>query len=365
MTALATGPGWAFMSYLVATLVLAVPLVPHIGSSLPNDLGDPLPNTWILWHNTTGLPFTEDWWNPSFFYPSTNVLAYSEHLFGISLISTPVYWLTGSPTAAHNIAFLSTFPLSGLAAYMPCFELTRRRDTSWLAGLAFAFAPYRMDQLAHVQVLASYWMPLGLFALHRYYRDPRIPWLALFGICTLMNGLTNGYFLLFYPPLILMWVLWFTPNEGWWRKVAAVAAAGALAVLVLLPSLLTYQRVHEQTGLARSNDETLLFSADVSGLLERPDPIGRLELSRCRASPRRAAVSRADRRRADRGRLVPRDMVTAQTRTWRSPDHQAQRRFRERRVYWGDRRSRPHRAVAGATTWRIPPPRACRPHARP
>ena len=167
------------------------------------------------------------------------------------------------------------------------------------------------------------------------------------------------------PPLILMWVLWFTPNEGWWHKVAAVAAAGELAVLVLLPPLLTYQRVHERTGLARSNDETLLFSADVSGLLERPDPIGRLELSRCRASPRRTAVSRADRRRADRGRLVPRDMVTAQTRTWRSPDHQAQRRFRDRRVYWGDRRSRPHRAVAGATTWRIPPPLACRPHARP
>ena len=45
VAALGAGPGWAFMSYLVATLVFAVPLVPHIVSSLPNDLGDPLPNT--------------------------------------------------------------------------------------------------------------------------------------------------------------------------------------------------------------------------------------------------------------------------------------------------------------------------------
>ena len=131
-----------------------------------------------------------------------------------------VFWLTGSPVVSYNVAFLLTFPLSGLAVYLLCFELTHRRDAAWLAGLAFAFAPYRMDQLAHLQVLASYWMPLGLFALHRYYRDPRLRWLALFGVSTLMTGLTNGYFLLFYPPLILFWVLWFTPNEGWWRKVA-------------------------------------------------------------------------------------------------------------------------------------------------
>ena len=127
-----------------------------------------------------------------------------------------------------------------------------------------------MDQLAHLQVLASYWMPLGLFALHRYYRDPRVRWLVLFGTCTLMNGLTNGYFLLFYPVLILLWVLWFTPIEGWWRKVGAVAATGALAVLILVPSLLTYQRVHEETGLGRSVGETLIFSADVSGVLSGP-----------------------------------------------------------------------------------------------
>ena len=260
----------AFISYLLITLVLAFPLVRNIGSSLPNDLGDPVLNTWILWWNTTGLPFTERWWNPPIFYPSTNILAYSEHLLGVSIISTPVFWLTGSPVVSYNVAFLLTFPLSGLAVYLLCFELTHRRDASWLAGLAFAFAPYRMDQLAHLQVLTSYWMPVGLFALHRYYRDPRLRWLALFGVSTLMTGLTNGYFLLFYPPLILFWVLWFTPNEGWWRKVGAVAVTGALAVLLLTPSLVTYQRVHDEIGLVRTPDEVRDFSADLSGLLSGP-----------------------------------------------------------------------------------------------
>ena len=258
------------MSYLLVTLVLAFPTVRDIAGSLPSDLGDPALNAWILWYNTTALPFTEQWWNPPIFYPAGNILAYSEHLFGISLISTPFYWLTGNAVVAYNITFLLTFPLSGLTAYVLCFELTQRRDASWLAGLAFAFAPYRMDHLPHVQVLASYWMPLGLFFLHRYYHVRGLRWLALFGVCTLMNGLSNGYYLLFYPPLILLWVLWFTPNERWWRQVGSVAAAGALGVLLLAPSLLTYLQVHEEIGLSRSPAEIRGFSADVSGLLSAP-----------------------------------------------------------------------------------------------
>ena len=76
------GPGLAFVSYLLATLVLAFPLLRDIGGSLTGDLGDPVLNSWILWWNTTAIPFTEAWWNPPVFYPSTNTLAYSEHLVG-------------------------------------------------------------------------------------------------------------------------------------------------------------------------------------------------------------------------------------------------------------------------------------------
>ena len=82
-----------------------------------------------------------------------------------------------------------------------------------------------MDQLAHIQVLAAFWMPLGLVALHRYNGDPRLRWLGLFALATLMQGLSNGYYLLFYPVLVGLWTLWFTPAERWWRQVAAVSAA--------------------------------------------------------------------------------------------------------------------------------------------
>ena len=259
--------GAAFTSYALLTALLARTLLGQFGTSIPSDPGDPVLNTWILWWNAVTVPFTDAWWNPPAFYPLEDVMAFSEHLLGLSVIATPVYWLTGNPVAAYNTVFLLTFPLSGLAGYWLCYELTRRRDAAWIAGLAFAFAPYRIDQVAHVQVLAAYWIPIGLAALHRYYRDARSRWLAVFAVAVLMQGLSNLYFLLFYPVLVILWVLWFTPNEGWWRKSLAIGAAGLVGVVPQVPLLLRYRTAHATLGLDRVEPEIAEFAADVSGLL--------------------------------------------------------------------------------------------------
>ena len=162
---------------------------------------------------------------------------------------------------------MSKKTLGRCTAYLLCLELIGRRDAAWIAGLAFGFAPYRMDHLSHIQVLTAYWIPLGLLALHRYYRDHGTRWLGVFGVAFLMIGLSNGYYLFFYPVMILLWMLWFTPNEGWWRKTAAISMSGIAAVLVLGPTLLRYQSAHEVVGFRRGQGEILEFSADVSGLL--------------------------------------------------------------------------------------------------
>ena len=283
--------GAAFASYALLTALLGRALLRRFGSSLPSDPGDPVLNTWILWWNAVTLPFTDAWWNAPAFYPLGNVIAFSEHLVGLSVIATPVIWLTGNPVVAYNTVFLLTFPLSGLAGYWLGHELTGRRDAAWIAGLAFAFAPYRIDQVAHVQVLAAYWMPVGLAALHRFYRDPRTRWLVLFAAAVLMQGLSNLYFLLFYPVLVILWILWFTPNEGWWRKNLAVGAAGLAGVLPQIPLLLRYRRVHETLGFDRLEPEITDFAADVSGLLS--------------ASPFLSVWGELDRFRWPEGQLFP------------------------------------------------------------
>ena len=264
-------PVWAWLSYLALTLVLTYPLVGRLSSALPSGLSDPLLNVWILWWNATVLPFSEAWWHAPLFYPTPDGAAFTEHLAGISVFATPIIWVTGSPVVAYNLAFLLSFSLSGLAAYLLCHQLTGRRDAAWVAGLAYGFCPYRIDQLSHLQVLSSYWMPLALLGLHRYLAEPRWRWLALFGLSSLWQGLSNGYYLLYFPILVVGWLGWFLPAAHRWKRLAAVGAAWVVSVLPLAPVLWKYQQVHDRFGFVRSVEEVRSFSADVTGLISAPE----------------------------------------------------------------------------------------------
>ena len=44
-----------------------------------------------------------------------------------------------------------------------------------------------------------------------------------------LQGLANGYFLLYIPTLLLLWVLWFVPLRDW-RALGAIALAGAIVI---------------------------------------------------------------------------------------------------------------------------------------
>ena len=103
--------------YVLLTVVLTWPLVLHPGSLVPNDLGDSLLNMWLLAWDARTVPLTAKWWNAPQFYPMPGVLAYSEHLLGLSIITTPVIAVTGNAVLAYNAAFFLSFPLCALGAY--------------------------------------------------------------------------------------------------------------------------------------------------------------------------------------------------------------------------------------------------------
>ena len=113
----------AAVIYFLLTVALTWPLVIHPGSLVPNDLGDPLLNTWILAWNARVAPLTAAWWNGPQFYPIAGTMAFSEHLLGLSIFATPIIILSGDPLVAYNAVFLLSFVLSGLAAYLLAFTI--------------------------------------------------------------------------------------------------------------------------------------------------------------------------------------------------------------------------------------------------
>jgi hypothetical protein len=257
--------------YAALTVALTWPLVLAPGRYVPNDLGDPLLNTYLIAWNARTVPLTQRWWNLPQFYPVEGVTAYSEHLLGLAPLTTPIVKLTGNPLLAYNAAFFLSFVLCGLAAHLLAYVVTRRHDVSVLAGLAFAFAPYRMSQIAHVQVLSAYWMPLALTGLHLYLRDRRARWLVVFAIAWLMQALTCGYYLFYLSALVGLWLTWFAVGRERWTAIGRVVGVWAVAALAMAPIAYGYLKYQRAYGLRRWPDEIEAFSADIASVLKASD----------------------------------------------------------------------------------------------
>ncbi|MEX1129095.1 MAG: hypothetical protein WEB50_11060 [Vicinamibacterales bacterium] len=254
--------------FFLLTIAWTWPLVTRLSSRIPHDVGDPLLNTWILWWNTQAVPFTEAWWSPPFFYPMAGAFALSEHLAGVALFTAPLHVLGVNALAAYNVALILSCWLSGFFAFLLGRRLTGSAWAGLLAGVAFGFAPYRASQLSHLQVLTAQWMPLALYAMHRYLDDRRRRWLVLFGAAWVIQALSNGYYLLFFPVLIALWLAWFVDWRRAPRRGLALAGTFAASSLLLVPTLLRYRAVHGALGLTRTREEMQGYSATFGSFIE-------------------------------------------------------------------------------------------------
>ncbi len=207
------------------------------------------------------MPFTEAWWNAPMMWPMAGAMTLSEHLVGLGLVATPLQLAGANPVTAYNVCFLLTFALSGFFAFLLGRRLTGSTFAGICAGIAFGFAPYRASQLAHIQVLSAQWMPLALLGLHAYLSTGARRWLVVFGIAWLIQALSNNYFLLFFPVLVVAWLAWFVDWRRAPRRGLAIVGAWVVASLPLLPVLLKYREVHEMLGLTRKVAEIRDYSA--------------------------------------------------------------------------------------------------------
>jgi hypothetical protein len=258
----------------VVTIVFTWPLVTGLTRDIPWDLGDSLLNSWILAWDADHLRrflsgdfgALRGFWDANIFYPERLTLAYSEHLIAQAIQILPVYAVTGNIILCYNLLFLSTFVLSGLGMYLFAREVTGSSRAAFVAGLLYAFAPYRVPQFSHLQVLSAQWMPFALYGLRRYFDARQIKPLAGAAAALVAQNLSNGYFLLFFSPLVAAYVLFEVATRRLWRDVrlwAEVGAAAAVVIAATLPFLLPYLELRRLGFPARSLFEVMTFSADV------------------------------------------------------------------------------------------------------
>jgi hypothetical protein len=266
-------PAISLAIYIIITIVIGREVLANVGSSIANDAGDPLLTAAILKWNATHVPLTEAWYQFPIFYPTPDTLTFSEHLLGLSVIASPIYWLTRDTVITYNLVLLLTFPLCAIAMYALVFRVTGSAVGAFVAGLAFGFAPYRISQLPHIQMLATFWAPVALLGLHAFIDTGRRRWLVLYGAAWMLQGAANGYALVMFSVLVGLWTLWFVVARRNWRALGLIALTTIIAVLPLAPVLYKYTTVHRQFGFVRSYWEIRGFSADIAALLCAPQQL--------------------------------------------------------------------------------------------
>jgi hypothetical protein len=252
-----------FVLFLALTVLNTWPLARNLSSAL-SDPGDPYFTTWLLeW----------DWWatvqrRPLFhapiFHPAKYTLAFSENMYGIALVLFPFYAVGLPPVTVHGIGVLLGFAFCGYGAFVLARLVTGSFAGALAAGIFYAFVPFRLTHLPHIQFIWGGWLPLLLAALIWHRRAPSWTGATLFGAAFLMNGLSNIHLLLFSAVTLVLSVLLLLLTDARTRLPkfwGTLGVATGAASLLLLPFLLPYRTVSELYGMKRTRAEAIGWSA--------------------------------------------------------------------------------------------------------
>jgi hypothetical protein len=260
-------------------VVMHWPLPLHLGETIPKDLGDPLPQSWqIAWggHALANQPL--ELFQSNQFWPEDDTLAFGDALIGYA----PAGLIGSGPFDAvvrYDLLFLFAYALAFLGAYLLARELGAGPGGAAVAGAAFAFAPFRLEQDGHMQVISSGGIPLALALAVRGVRLAG-PWWLLAAWLIAGWQLSLGFALglpfayLLAAIVLIAAVVWFRRGRPRLdRRLLVAGAVGALAFVAIAALIARpYFRVADEHPEAKRPPETVeAFSGPAKVFLTAPD----------------------------------------------------------------------------------------------
>jgi hypothetical protein len=224
--------------------------------------------TWVqhqLIHDPLNL------YRANIYYPHTSALAYSDSFLVQSLSTLPFRLLTDEPTVLFNIAFWIAFALSAYLMYALALHLTVNHWISLVAGILFAFSPYRLDNVTHLQYTSQQWLPLIVLSFILFFLQRKTLWLIGAVAGTWLNAMSCGAYLIMSVSslgllIILLWIA--KPLDL--RRFGWLALSGLILIVLLAPFYYQSWKVHSEAGTAVSERELDVFSVDVLDFAKRP-----------------------------------------------------------------------------------------------
>ena len=135
--------------------------------TIVGDSGDSFWGAWLVaWNGHAIMHDLDGLWNTNGFYPDTYGLALTDSLLGYA----PAGVIGSGMDAAvlrYNVLFVLAFALAALGGYALVRQLGADKIGAAVAGVAFAYAPWRYGQIGHLNILSTGGIALALAMLAR------------------------------------------------------------------------------------------------------------------------------------------------------------------------------------------------------
>lgn len=268
----------AFLAFAALTLALTFPLILHVGDRVASDARDPMYALWLEGWELAAAGNPAHFADGNIFYPHRGAAFFGDPAPALAVFGAPVRLLGGNPVAAYNFVFLLSFLVAAWGMYLLAKRLTGSRGAAFVAGLIFAFFPYRFAHIGHLELLFCGWIPFCLLFVHKYFDAPRLRnalGIAAFYLLQVLSCAYYGDYMAFFLGLT---AVYFAARTGafkrpsFWRD---AAVAGALTLAVLGPYFYAMLQVHGRLLFTRAIWEVQLYSAELQHYLAVP-PFNRI-----------------------------------------------------------------------------------------
>jgi hypothetical protein len=251
------------------TVVATWPQALHLSSQAPLHQ-DVYFNMWRLrWFAHALVTPSAHLFDANIFHPDPRTLALSDAMVVEGIVAAPLVWAGMRPVLVQNLLILGAIAASGAAMFALVRYLTGSRGAAIVAGVVFAFAPYRFEHIMHMELQWAMWMPLAFLALHRTFDTGKWKYGLATGACIALQMLSSIYYGIFLASLIAVAaiLLVFRDRGAPVSRVMWPLAAGAvLAAAISAAYARPYLRTHDRVG-DRPADEIAAFSARPSSYL--------------------------------------------------------------------------------------------------
>ncbi|MCU1381547.1 MAG: hypothetical protein JWL71_244, partial [Acidobacteria bacterium] len=141
-----------------------------------------------------------------------------------------------------------------------------------VAGIVFAFPPYRIEHYAHLQLQQTQCIPLALWAFHRLLDSNRVRDGVLFGACVAGQMLSCMYYGIFLVPYlaVVCGTLLIAGRTLPRRRLAALIVAAAIVAVAMVPVGRAYLAARKVVG-ERGRAEIAQNSATWRNYLAPPE----------------------------------------------------------------------------------------------